>query len=111
MAEKKSGLGLPKNTASALSYVLGPITGVVFLVLEKDPSVRFHAMQSIVTLGGLMVLSWIVPLLGFIFIPISGLLALLIFVLWLVLIYKAWQGEDWEVPVVGEFAKKWVKKV
>jgi len=33
------------------------------------------------------------------------------FVLWLVLIYKAWQGEEWEVPVLGAYARKMVKKV
>ena len=58
MAEGK-GTGLPKNTAAALSYVLGPITGVLFYVLEKDPFVRFHAMQSIVVFVLLFVLQWV----------------------------------------------------
>ena len=58
----KSSTGLNKNTSAALSYVLGAITGVIFLVLEKDPFVRFHAMQSIVFSVGYIVL---VTVLGF----------------------------------------------
>lgn len=105
-----SGSGLGKNTAAALSYVLGPITGVIFLVVEKDKYVRFHAMQSIVfsvvafilnmILGFTIVLALVLPILW-----------VVEFVLWLVLIYKAWQGEEWEVPVLGKFAKQFLGKM
>jgi uncharacterized membrane protein len=108
MAE--GGTGLKKETAGALAYVLGPITGVIFLIIEKVPFVRFHAMQSIVVLGGLTVLAWILPftiILAF-FVPLIGILW---FVLWLILIYKAWQGQEWEVPFLGKFARQFVKKV
>lgn len=104
------GLGLPKNTAAALSYVLGPITGIVFLLLEKDPYVRFHAAQSLVVLGGLMVL-WIVLPFTIILLPLTPLLFILIFVLWLILIYRSWMGDEWEVPFLGKYARKVVKKV
>ena len=104
-----SGTGLPKNTAAALSYVLGPLSGVVFLVLEKDPYVRFHAAQSIGVMGGLTVLWMFLPF-TIILIPLTPLVFIVLFVLWLVLIYKAWQGEEWEVPFLGKFARKLVKK-
>ncbi len=111
MADDKKGLtGLPKNTAAALSYVLGPVSGVVFFLLEKDPYVRFHAMQSILTFGGLFVLQWVMVM-TVILAPLSGLLIIVGFVLWLMLIYKAWQGTEWEVPVVGKYARKFLKKV
>jgi uncharacterized membrane protein len=102
--------GLSKNTAGALSYVLGPITGIIFLILEKDAFVRFHAMQSIVTFVGLFVLQWI---LGFtiILLPLVPLVGIVGFVLWLVLIYKAWQGKMWEVPFAGKLAKQLLGKV
>ncbi|MGQ9498541.1 MAG: hypothetical protein ACUVSP_09715, partial [Desulfotomaculales bacterium] len=45
--------GLQKNVAGLLSYVLGWLTGIIFFIIEKDPFVRFHAMQSILTFGGL----------------------------------------------------------
>jgi uncharacterized membrane protein len=101
--------GLKKNTAGALSYVLGPITGVIFLVLEKDPFVRFHAMQSIVLSILFAVVPWI---LGFtiilaILVPIISILGI---ILWLLCIYKAWMGEEWEVPVLGKLARKLVSK-
>jgi len=101
--------GLNKNTAGALAYVLGPITGVVFLILEKDPYVRFHAMQSIVVFISLFVLQWVLGLtvILLLLVPLIGIVS---FVLWLILIYKAWQGEKWEVPVLGKFAKQLAKK-
>jgi len=101
------GTGLPKNTAAALSYVLGWITGIIFLLIEKDPFVRFHAMQSIITFGILTLLSF-VPVIGWI---LSPLVMIVGFILWLVLIFKAYQGEEFKLPVVGEFAKKQLGKM
>jgi uncharacterized membrane protein len=106
-AKEKAGTGLPRNTAAALSYVLGWLTGIVFLIIEKDEFVRFHAMQSILVFGGLTVLSFI-PFLGLV---LSPLLMIVGFVLWLVLIYKAYQGEKLELPGVAEFAKKQLGKM
>ena len=108
MAETKTGTGLSKNVAGALSYVVGLITGVIFLVLEKDPFVRFHAMQSIVFSVAMIALNLI---LGFtlvlaIFLPVLWIVE---FVLWLLLIYKAWQGTEWELPVLGKFARSLLK--
>ena len=105
--------GLAPNVAGALSYLLGPITGVLFLVLEKENRfVRFHAAQSIgvglVLFAAnivVMVLSGIlkyIPILGFLVSVALGLgLSLVSFVLWLYLMYRAWQGDEWEVPVIG----------
>jgi len=101
------GTGLPKNTAAALTYVLGWLTGIVFLLIEKDPFVRFHAMQSIITFGILTILA-IVPVVGWI---LSPLVMIVGFVLWLVLIFKAYQGEEFKLPVIGDFAKKQLGKI
>ncbi len=106
----KSSTGLSKNTAGALSYVLGPITGVIFLLIEKDPFVRFHAMQSIVVFTTLILLQWVFGL-TIILIVLVPLISILEFILWLILIYRAWQGEQWEVPILGKYARKFVKKV
>ena len=106
---KLKGTGLKKNTAGALAYVLGPITGVIFLILEKDPFVRFHAMQSIVVFVALFVLQWILGL-TIILLVLVPLVGILTFILWLMCIYKAWMGEEWEVPVLGKFARQLVKK-
>lgn len=105
----RSSTGLNKNTSAALAYVLGPITGIIFLILEKDAYVRFHSMQSIVTFIGLFILQWVLAL-TLILLPLVPLVTIVGFILWLVLIYKAWQGEEWEVPLFGKFARQLVKK-
>lgn len=107
MATTKTGTGLPKNTAGALSYVLGWLTGIVFLLIEKEPFVRFHAMQSIVTFGILTILS-LVPVVGWI---LSPLVMIVGFVLWLVLIYKAYQGEEFKLPLIGDWSKQLLGKI
>ncbi len=105
--------GLAPNVAGALSYLLMPFTGVLFLVLEKEsPFVRFHAAQSIGVGVALFALNVVLSVLGNVLsnIPILGFLVSLAlamavglasFVLWLYLMYRAWQGDEWEVPVVG----------
>jgi uncharacterized membrane protein len=99
--------GLKKETAAAVAYFLGPVTGVLMLLLEKDEFVRFHAMQSIVVFGGLFVISWLLgaTVILAVFIPLITLVG---FVLWLVLMYKALQGEKFQVPVVGKYVEKLV---
>jgi uncharacterized membrane protein len=104
-----AGTGLKKTTAGALAYVLGPVTGIIFLLIEKDPFVRFHAMQSTVVFIVLFVLQWILGITIILF-PLSALIGLVAFVLWLILIYKAWQGEEWEVPILGKISRNLLKK-
>ncbi len=101
--------GLKKETAGALAYVLGPITGVIFLIIDKDPFVKFHAIQSIVVFVALFLLQWVLGL-TLILLPLVPLVGIVSFVLWLVLIYKAWQGQEWEVPVLGKITRNLVKK-
>lgn len=107
MAENK-GTGLPRNTAGALCYLLGWVTGIIFLLIEKqDKFVRFHAMQSVAVFGILTLASFI-PVIGWIlspFLMIGG------FILWLVLMVKAYQGEEFELPVVGKLARQWLGKI
>lgn len=108
MAEKD--LGLKKETAGALAYVLGPVTGIFFLIVNKDPFVRFHSMQSTVVFIVTFLLQWVLGITIILF-PLSALIGVASFVLWLVLIYKAWQGEEWEVPVLGKVSRNLLKKV
>lgn len=107
----KTSLGMDENIEGALCYLLGWVTGIVFLILEKENSfVRFHAMQSLVTFLGIMVLSVVigwVPIIGWIF-------AILMFpigiILWLLLMFKAFSGARFKLPVVGDFAETQVNK-
>jgi uncharacterized membrane protein len=102
----KATFGLDENVASAACYVLTWLTGIIFFVMEKEnKAVRFHAMQSILTF---LPLTIIIVIIGFI--PFIGIISLLLWlvmvILWLVLILKAYQGEKFMVPVVGEIAEK-----
>lgn len=100
-----STTGLNKETAAALSYVLGPLSGLVFLILEKDAFVRFHALQSIVTLG---IIGFSAVL--FTFIPFAGIFWVLYFVAILIGAYNASQGKKFEFPIIGKFATKLLNK-
>jgi len=106
MATGGSTTGLEPNIAGLLCYLGGWITGIVFLVIEqKNKSVRFHALQSIVTFGALTVasalLNWI-PFVGGFFSAVIGISA---FILWILLMVKAYQGELYKVPVAGHVAE------
>ncbi|UCB46302.1 MAG: DUF4870 domain-containing protein [Spirochaetota bacterium] len=98
--------GLEPNIAGLLCYLGGWVTGIVFLILEKkNKFVRFHALQSIVTFGVLTVVSallgWI-PVVGGYFSAAIGILA---FILWIILMVKAYQGDLYKIPVAGRVAE------
>lgn len=110
----KTSMGLEENVAGALCYILGWITGIVFFLLEKENRfVRFHAMQSIVTFLPLTIIIWIIQVLFFrvpvVSWAILSLLWILTLILWLVLMIKAYQGELYKLPIVGDFAEKQIK--
>ena len=105
--EIKTSTGLNQNVAGMLCYLVGWITGLIFFLIEKDDKfVRFHAMQSMITFGGLTVLFMFVgfiPVLGWMVVPILGLVQL---VLWILLMVKAFQGEKFKLPVIGDLAEQ-----
>jgi uncharacterized membrane protein len=106
----KSSTGLEQNVAAALSYLVGPITGIVFLIVEKDNKfVRFHAMQSTITFGALFAL-YIVLTISIVGWVLLLPLTLLELVLWIVLMVKAFGGEMFKLPWVGDIAEKQVQK-
>lgn len=104
--------GLPQNTAAALSYVFGFITGLIFLFLEKENKfIRYHAMQSIVLSVALIVLNTVlgfIPFIGWFF---NLLLAPAGLIIWIVCIVKAYQGEWFEFPLAGPFSKAQIEKI
>ncbi|MBI3210488.1 MAG: hypothetical protein HYZ37_16510 [Candidatus Solibacter usitatus] len=103
--------------AGALAYLLGPITGILFLTLEphnKNREVRFHAWQSIFFWIALVVVyiveamlmsimpTFITILIGFAWLLIGlGSMAV-----WLFLMIRAYNGQKWVLPIVGPLAEK-----
>ena len=107
--------GLQENVAGLLCYVLGWLTGIIFLLIDKRPFVKFHAAQSIVVFGGLTVIR-----IGLIFMHgmagggalgwglvgmIQMVLWLVGFVLWILLMVKAYQHEMFKVPIAAPIAE------
>ncbi len=108
----KTSSGLTENAAGLLCYLLGWITGLIFFFVEsKNAFVRFHAVQSIIVFGALHVLSWL-------FMPSFfwggnwgwfQIINLAVFALWIFLMYMAFKGERYKLPVIGELAERFSK--
>jgi uncharacterized membrane protein len=115
--------GLAENIAGLLCYALGWVTGIIFLLIDKRPYVRFHAAQSIVVFGGLHIINIIIGIMfgaGFMMMggwgafgmgaALYGLISLLAFILWILLMVKAYQGEKFQVPVAAGIAQSFACK-
>ncbi len=110
-----STTGLPENTAAALCYLAGFITGIIFLVLEpynKNKLIRFHAFQSIF-LNVAVVIVWIG--LGIVLLPFGvwlggwwlfWLIRLAFLILWIYMLLQTYQGKKVVLPVIGDLAAK-----
>jgi len=120
---------MEENIESLLTYALTWVTGIVFIFLEKEnKTVRFHAFQSTFTFLPLTIIGW---LLGWIGAPsysytggyygyglgtynpgipalvyLSWIIYAITVLLWLFLMFKAYQGEKFKLPVVGDLAEK-----
>lgn len=111
--------GMNDNLAGALCYLVGFITGILFLVMEpysRRPFVRFHAFQSIFfcvawialsialsiafTIVGMVMSMWLI------FLPLRLLIGFAGFLIWLFCMYKAYNGEWYQLPIVGPIAAK-----
>jgi len=114
---EKTSAGPAANVAGVLCYIFGWISGLVFILIKKqDKFVRFHAMQSVIVFGTLTIVESIVIVIGLEiarFVPInvitlpSFLIFVLGFLLWVLLIAKAYQGTMYKLPWAGNLAEKW----
>ncbi|MFA9558546.1 DUF4870 domain-containing protein [Evansella sp. AB-rgal1] len=110
--KKKSSTGLDENIGGLVAYVLTFLSGLILVFIEKENKfIRFHALQSTITFGGLFIISMVLGI-----IPIIGILTTLLImplwlVLWVFLMYKAYNGVLYKLPIVGEFAEEQVSKL
>ena len=112
VAEAETSLGTTQNVAGLLTYILGWVTGIVFLLIEKDNSfVRFHAMQSIVIFVPLTIASFVVGFLPF----VGGLLGVIVqlatLIIWLFMMYQAFQGKRYKFPYACDYAETQLKNM
>jgi uncharacterized membrane protein len=103
---EKTSTGFDANVAAALSYLVGFVTGIIFLIVEKENRfVRFHAMQSTLLFGALVAIDIVVKIVPFLGALVVALVLLPVAAgLWLLMMYKAYQGEDFKLPLVGKIA-------
>ena len=125
----KTSMNLEENIASVLCYVLVWVTGIIFYFMEKkNKTVRFHALQSFLTFLPLSILGW---LFGWIGAPkvayggygwwgtgvtidpgipaliwLSWAIWAITVILWIIFVIKAYQGEKFKLPIVGDLAEK-----
>jgi len=112
---KKTSLGLSENIEGALCYSFGFITGIIFLLLEDDNKfVKFHAIQSTIVFLPLFVIYATIT-----FLPMVGMImnmtywpiiipifSFIIIIFWLFMMYKAFIGEKYKLPMAGDFAEE-----
>ena len=126
----KSSTGLDENIAALLSYVFGWVSGLIFFLIEKDSRlVRFHAMQSLlfnVLVAVVAIALWIVLFVVFLVVSqVSGALATILSLIsvlvwlvfgvailagWVLCLVKAFGGQYFKLPVIGNFAEKFSTK-
>ena len=112
------GSGLAPNIASMLCYICMPITSIVFMLMEKEnKDVQFHAWQATTFGVGWIVVVVALNILSMILVRIAGVLGVImsilvpvlglgVFILWIICLVKAYQGERWKIPYIGDFAEK-----
>jgi uncharacterized membrane protein len=120
---ERSSTGLDGNVAAALSYFFGLISGVIFFAIENESRfVKFHALQSMMVSVAVMavyiaytvvwMVLWRIPLLGW----LAGLVGTLGYAvlmlaflgLWIFCMVKAFNGERFKLPYLGELAEQQV---
>jgi len=120
---ERSSTGLDANIAAALSYFFGLLSGALFFAMESESRfVKFHAMQSmLVSVAAIVVyiaytivfmILWRLPFIGWIagiFASLGWLVLALAFLgVWLYCMFRAFQGERFKLPFIGEVAEKQV---
>ena len=114
--------GIDKKTGAILSYLLGWVTGVIFLFVGKgDPDVKYHAAQSVVFFGGMTIIFWALRILesilpgaiGLILILVNTVLGFYTFIMWIVCLIQANSnnGARFQIPIVGSFVTPYAEQL
>lgn len=107
-----TSMGIDPRLASALCYVLLWVSGLIILFVEKqNREVRYHALQSVIVFGGLMILTWVVSALPFISILLVPFLGFVTFAAWIGLMVTAYINYQFKIPVVSDLANQYVDRI
>ena len=114
---EKSSLGIDLDLACLLSYVAGPLSGGLMLLLEKrDVLVRFHAAQSCLLFAPSFILIpifFLIPdptstIFRFLYYMTGGVLVIATLFLYVWILPAAWRLERKRLPIVGKLADRWI---
>lgn len=115
----KTSLGMEENLECLLCYLFGWVTGLIFLLTEKNSkTVKFHAVQSLILGVAVTAIYFIFDKLFLysfwylwtIISLITGLLSIGYLILSIFLMIKAYKQEICKLPVIGDFAEKAANK-
>ena len=106
----RSSLNISENVAALIAYLFGWLSGLIIFLVEKESRfVRFHALQSLIFFGAMSLIIGIlgrVPVIGWVFASAGGILS---FGFWIIGMIKAYRGELYRFPIVGDFAAGQIK--
>jgi uncharacterized membrane protein len=117
--QASSSTGLAPETAGALAYLAGPLSGALLLILERTSrSVRFHAWQALLGLGALGLAAFLCLGLAFAMLLVSprgfsvlrwmaGVAAVAWVGFWAIGLVQAFKGRRWKMPIAGDYADRW----
>ena len=115
-ASEKSSTGLDANIAGMLAYFVVP--AFIFLLMkETSRFVRYHSMQAIILwVSSILIfivlqVFWMIPFIGILVLPLSMLLWLGLFVVWVICMIKAFQGDEFKLPIIGDLAVQNMDKI
>ena len=117
----KSIFGLDENLAAALSYIFGFFSGIAVLIMERENKfVRFHALQSTLWFLFLAIATWVLSfiarlpivgwILGILINPVLAVVGLITFASIVFLMYKAYRGESFKLPIIGDIVWAQINK-
>ncbi len=102
-----TSIGMRARTAGLLCYLFSWVGGLVFFLLERENRfVRFHAIQSMLFFGSMSILGWVCSYFPFAFFGLGGVVGLVSFIGWIVLMVAAHRGRYYKLPLFGYYAEK-----
>lgn len=108
-AQQSGGSGMDPKVAILLSWLFSPLASILFIATEKENyRIRFHAWQSLFYSIAAWVIATVISTVTF---GLGSCLVVpVVLILPIIAIVKAWNGEDWEMPLIGEWAKNQANK-
>ncbi len=109
---ERTSMGLKVGTAALLCYLFGWVGGLVFFLLERENRfVRFHAMQSLLFFGAMSILGWICNFFPYALFGLGGVVGLVSFIGWIVLMVAAHRGRYYKLPLFGDYAEQLITSI